>query len=159
MNAAGQAAGAAELRAAVSAALTELYSVFSGHDHVTAAAYITDKLSVSMPESTLAHSEAGQVRELVGSASVDCGVAFQTERDDQPCDAVERLAHRRGLAFMSQGHTTSGVTCELLFDDAASLAGAGRALAHATVNRSLTTLGTSIGGPQLGRAALGGGGW
>jgi hypothetical protein len=46
-GAASQAAGAAELRAAVSAAIAELHSVFSDYDHVTAAAYINEKLLVS----------------------------------------------------------------------------------------------------------------
>jgi|SRR5450432_3377246 hypothetical protein len=47
MGAAGQAAGAAELRAEISAAMAELCSVFSDYDPVTAAAYINDKLLVS----------------------------------------------------------------------------------------------------------------
>jgi hypothetical protein len=47
MGAAGQAAGAAELRAEISAAMAELCSLFSDYDPVTAAAYINDKLLVS----------------------------------------------------------------------------------------------------------------
>jgi hypothetical protein len=44
IGAPGRAAAAAEPRAAVSAALAELHSVFSAYDPVTAAAYISDTL-------------------------------------------------------------------------------------------------------------------
>jgi hypothetical protein len=51
-GAAGQAAGAAELRAAISTALAELHSVFSDYDQVTAAGYINDKLLVPTTPAT-----------------------------------------------------------------------------------------------------------
>ena len=162
MNAAGQAAEAAELRMAISAALVELYTAFYGHDpfyvhdRVTAGTSINDKVVVSVPESSLPQGEAGLVRAVASSASVDRRVAFETGDDDQFCAAVERLARRRVVAFMSHGQTASGGACVLFSYGAAPLASGRRAPPVDTMNRSPTTLTVPTRRPHLSSAASGG---
>lgn len=55
-------------------------------------------------------------------AVIDGRVAFQTDTEDEFTAAVERLTHRRVVAFMSANQTIPGVACELFFLDAAPLA-------------------------------------
>jgi hypothetical protein len=52
---------------------------------------------------------------------IDGRVAFQTETEDEFTAAIERLTHRRVVAFLSANQTTPGVACELFFLDAAPL--------------------------------------
>jgi hypothetical protein len=133
MNAAGQAAEAAELRMAISAALVELYTAFYGddpfyvHDRVTAGTSINDKVVVSVPESSLPQGEAGLVRAVASSASVDRRV-----------------------------QTASGGACVLFSYGAAPLASGGRAPPVDTMNRSPTTLTVPTRRPHLSSAASGG---
>ncbi len=53
---------------------------------------------------------------------IDARVAFQTDTEDEFTAAIERLTHRRVVAFLSANQTTPGVACELFFLDAAPLA-------------------------------------
>ncbi len=52
-------------------------------------------------------------------AVIDGRVAFQTDTEDEFTAAIERLTHRRVVAFLSANQTTPGVACELFFLDAA----------------------------------------
>lgn len=46
---------------------------------------------------------------------IDGRVAFQTETEDEFTLAIERLTHRRVVAFMSANQTSPGVASELFF--------------------------------------------
>jgi hypothetical protein len=56
----------------------------------------------------------------------DGRVALQTDIEDEFTDAIERMTHRRVVAFMSANQTTPGVACELFLLDAAPLAARAR---------------------------------
>jgi anti-anti-sigma factor len=111
-----------ELTVAVSAAMVELHAAFYGLDHVTATTYINDKIVVCVLENTLTQREQMTVPEGAGEA-IDGRVAFLTATEDEFCAAIERLTHRRVVAFMSQDQATPGVAHELFFLDAAPRAG------------------------------------
>jgi hypothetical protein len=53
---------------------------------------------------------------------IDGRVAFQTDTEDEFTHAIQRLTHRRVIAFMSANQTNPGVACELFLLDAAPLA-------------------------------------
>jgi len=52
---------------------------------------------------------------------IDGRVTFQADTEDEFTAAIERLTHRRVVAFMSANQATPGVACELFFLDAAPL--------------------------------------
>ena len=60
------------------------------------------------------------------SEVIDGRVAFQAGSEDEFTAAIERLTHRRVVAFLSANQTSPGVACELFFLDAAPLAREGR---------------------------------
>lgn len=111
-----------ELTEAISAAMVELYAASYGHDRTTATTYINDNIVVCVLENIL--SEGEEVLVAAGSRGevIDGRVAFQTETEDEFTAAVERLTHRRVVAFLSANQTAPGVACELFFLDAAPLA-------------------------------------
>jgi uncharacterized protein YbcI len=111
---------AAQLKLAISAAMIELYSTFYQHDRTTASTYINDNIVVCVLENIL--TEAALIAEGARGTVIDGRVAFQTDTEDEFTAAVERLTHRRVVAFLSANQTKPGIACELFFLDAAPLA-------------------------------------
>jgi len=111
-----------ELTVAISAAMVELYAAFYDHDRTTATTYINDKIVVCVLEDILTASEDVLVADGAPGAVIDGRVAFQTKTEDEFTAAIERLTHRRVVAFLSANQTAPGVACELFFLDAAPLA-------------------------------------
>jgi uncharacterized protein YbcI len=110
-----------ELTLAISAAMVELYAAFYDHDRTTATTYINDKIVVCVLENILTANEDTLVADGARGEVIDGRVAFQTETEDEFTAAIERLTHRRVVAFLSANQTTPGVACELFFLDAAPL--------------------------------------
>ena len=123
MNASYAPTEGSELTVAISAAMVELYAEFYAHDRTTASTYINDNIIVCVLENILTDSEAVLVAAGARGEVIDGRVAFQTETEDEFTAAIERLTHRRVVAFMSANQTTPGVACELFFLDAAPLSG------------------------------------
>lgn len=121
MNALSLPAEASELTAAISAALVELYAALYEHDRTTASTYINDNIVFWVLENGLTEREDVLVVHGARGAVIDGRVAFQTETEDEFTAAIERLTHRRVVAFMSANQTTPGVAGELFFLDAAPL--------------------------------------
>jgi uncharacterized protein YbcI len=121
VNATQPRAEGSELTAAISAAMVELYAAFYEHDRTTASTYINDNIVVCVLENILTDREDVLVAEGARGAVIDGRVAFQTDTQDEFTAAIERLTHRRVVAFMSANQTTPGVACELFFLDAAPL--------------------------------------
>ena len=111
-----------ELTGAISAAMVELYAQVYDHNRTTATTYINDNIVVCVLESILTEGEEILVAAGSRGEVIDGRVAFQTDTEDEFTAAVERLTHRRVVAFMSANQTTPGVACELFFLDAAPLA-------------------------------------
>jgi uncharacterized protein YbcI len=111
-----------KLTEAISAAMVELYGTFYGHDRTTATTYINDNIVVCVLESILTEGEEVLVAAGSRAEVIDGRVAFQTETEDEFTAAVERLTHRRVVAFMSANQTTPGIACELFFLDTTPLA-------------------------------------
>jgi uncharacterized protein YbcI len=109
------------LNAKISAAMVELYAAFYGHDRTTATTYINDNIVVCVLENILTEGEDELVAEGARGEVIDGRVAFQTDTEDEFTAAIERLTHRRVVAFMSANQTTPGVACELFFLDASPL--------------------------------------
>ncbi|MDQ6834673.1 MAG: DUF2294 domain-containing protein [Actinomycetota bacterium] len=107
---------------AISAAMVELYSDFYGHDRTTASTYINDNIVVCVLENILTRDEDVLVADGARGEVIDGRVAFQTDTEDEFTAAIQRLTHRRVVAFMSANQTTPGVACELFFLDSAPLA-------------------------------------
>ena len=105
----------------ISAAMVELYAAFYAHDRTTAVTYINDKVVVCLLENILTEREDGLVAAGARREVIDGRVAFQTETQDEFTAAIERLTHRRVVAFLSANQTTPGIACELFFLDAAPL--------------------------------------
>jgi uncharacterized protein YbcI len=123
VTAAAARAGEPELNAAISAAVVDLYAGFYGHDRTTATTYINDKIVVCVLENILTEGEDDLVAEGARGEVIDGRVAFQTDTEDEFTAAIQRLTHRRVVAFLSANQTTPGVACELFFLDAAPLSG------------------------------------
>ncbi len=123
MNAGATAAGSSQLTAAISAAMVDLYAGFYHHDRTTANTYINDNIIVCVLENILTDSEDILVADGARGAVIDGRVAFQSDTEDEFTAAIQRLTHRRVVAFMSANQTTPGVACELFFLDAAPLTG------------------------------------
>ena len=121
---AGDPAGsrASALTEAISAAMVELYAAFYDHDRTTATTYINDKIVVCVLENILTVGEDALLADGARGEVIDGRVAFQTDTEDEFTAAIQRLTHRRVVAFMSANQTTPGVACELFFLDAAPLA-------------------------------------
>lgn len=106
----------------ISAAMVELYAEFYDHDRTTATTYINDKVVVCVLEDILTEREDALVASGARGEVIDGRVAFQTDTEDEFTAAIERLTHRRVVAFLSANQTTPGVACELFFLDVAPLA-------------------------------------
>ena len=113
-----------ELTIAISAAIVELYAAFYDHDRTTATTYINDKIVVCVLENILTTSEDILVADGARGEVIDGRVAFQTATEDEFTAAIERLTHRRVVAFLSANQTIPGIACELFFLDASPLAAA-----------------------------------
>jgi len=107
---------------AISAAMVELYAEFYGPGRTTATTYINDNIVVCVLENILTEREDILVATGGRGEVIDGRVAFQTDTEDEFTAAIERLTHRRVVAFMSANQTSPGVACELFFLDAAPLA-------------------------------------
>ena len=114
-------AGEPELCAAISAAMLKLYAEFYDHERTTATTYLNDKIVVCVLENILTESEDAMIRAGRRGGVIDGRVAFQTDTEDEFTAAIQRLTHRRVVAFMSANQTVPGVACELFFLDAAPL--------------------------------------
>lgn len=110
------------LTRAISAAMVELYAVFYEHDRTTATTYINDNIVVCVLENILTEGEDTLIAEGANGEVIDGRVAFQTDTQDEFTAEIERLTHRRVVAFLSASQTTPGIACELFFLDAAPLA-------------------------------------
>lgn len=110
------------LTEAISAAMVELYADFYGHDRTRATTYINDKIVVCVLENILTEREDALIANGSRGEVIDGRVCFQTDTEDEFTAAVERLTHRRVVAFLSANQTTPGVACELFFLDASALA-------------------------------------
>ncbi len=111
-----------ELTEAISAAMVELYAEFYGHDRTVATTYVNDNIVVCVLENIFTESEDALIANGERGEVIDGRVAFQTGTEDEFTAAIERLTHRRVVAFLSANQTTPGVACELFFLDAAALA-------------------------------------
>lgn len=109
------------LTEAISAAIVELYAASYGHDRTTATTYINDNIVLCVLENILTTGEHALVADGARGEVIDGRVAFQTDTEDEFTAAIQRLTHRRVVAFMSANQTTPGVACELFFLDAAPL--------------------------------------
>lgn len=110
------------LNHAISAAMVELYTEFYDHARTTATTYINYNIVVCVLENILTKGEEVLIADGSRGEVIDGRVAFQTDTEDEFTDAIERLTHRRVVAFMSANQTSPGVACELFFLDAAPLA-------------------------------------
>ena len=117
--------GGSELTVAISAAMVELYAAVYDHDRTTATTYLNDKIVVCVLENILTVAEDVLVADGARGAVIDGRVAFQAETEDEFTAAVERLTHRRVVAFLSANQTTPAVACELFFLDASPRASEG----------------------------------
>lgn len=88
------------------------------HDRTTATIYIDDNVVVCVLENILTDHETTLIDAGSSSAVIDGRVAFQTNTEDEFTAAIERLTHRRVVAFMSANQTLPGVAAELFFLDA-----------------------------------------
>lgn len=113
-----------ELTTSISDAMVELYAENYGHDRTTGTTYINDKVVVCVLEHILTAGEEVLIRGGRSGEVIDGRVAFQTDTEDEFTAAVERLTHRRVVAFLSANQTAPGVACELFFLDAAPLVAA-----------------------------------
>ena len=114
---------ASALTQAISSEIAALYARVYGHDRTTATTYINDNVVLCVLENIL--TEQATLIDAGSSAVViDGRVAFQTDTQDEFTAAVERLTHRRVVAFMSANQTAPGVAAELFFLDATPLAAA-----------------------------------
>jgi len=121
VNAASEPAEGSELTAAISAAMLKLYAAFYDHDRTTASTYINDNIIFCVLENVLTEREDVLVADGAREEVIESRVAFQTETEDEFTAEIERLTHRRVVAFMSANQTTPGIACELFFLDAAPL--------------------------------------
>ena len=110
-----------ELAEAISAAMVELYAEFYDHDRTRATTYINDNTVVCVLENILTEGEDALIAKGARGEVIDGRVAFQTDTEDEFTAAIERLTHRRVVAFLSANQTTPGVACELFFLAAAPL--------------------------------------
>lgn len=110
-----------ELTLAISDAMAELYASYYGHDRTTATTYINDNVVVCVLENILTAGEDRQIAAGEASEVIDGRVTFQSDTQDEFTSAVERLTHRRVIAFLSANQTTPGIASELFFLDAAPL--------------------------------------
>lgn len=110
------------LKEAISAAMTKLYADFYEHDRTTATTYINDNIVVCVLENILTAGEDALIAGGGRGEVIDGRVAFQTDTEDEFSAAIERLTHRKVVAFMSANQATPGVACELFFLEAAPLA-------------------------------------
>jgi len=113
------------LTRAISTEIVALYARVYGHDRTTATTYINDNVVLCVLENILTEHEATLIDAGAASMVIDGRVAFQTDTEDEFTEAVERLTHRRVVAFMSANQTLPGVAAELFFLDATPLAAAG----------------------------------
>jgi len=112
------------LTQAISTEIVALYARVYGHDRTTATTYINDNVVLCVLENILTEDEATLIDAGSSSDVIDGRVAFQTETEDEFTAAVERLTHRRVVAFMSANQSAPGVAAELFFLDATPLAAA-----------------------------------
>ncbi len=103
------------LTEAISAAMVSLYEEVYGHDRATASTYINDNVVVCILEDILTSSEQSLIADGGASEVIDGRVAFQSARQDEFSAAIERLTHRRVVAFMSANQTSPGIACEIFF--------------------------------------------
>jgi uncharacterized protein YbcI len=101
--------------------MVELYAQVYDHDRTTATTYINDKIVVCVLENILTDSEDILIAQGAPDEVIDGRVAFQTNTQDEFTAAVERLTHRRVVAFLSANQTSPGVASELFLLDAAPL--------------------------------------
>lgn len=106
----------------ISAAIVDLYRRSYGHDRTTATTYINDNVVVCILENILTEGEDALISAGGSEEVIDGRVAFQTDTEDEFTAAIERLTHRRVVAFLSANQTAPGVACELFFLDAAPAA-------------------------------------
>ena len=110
------------LMQAISGEIAALYARAYGHHRTTATTYINDRVVLCVLEKILTDHETGLIDAGSSSTVIDGRVAFQTDTEDEFTEAIERLTHRRVVAFMSANQTLPGVAAELFFLDAAPLA-------------------------------------
>ena len=113
---------ASALTRAISSEIAALYALVYGHDRTTATTYINDNVVLCVLENILTEHEATLIDAGSSAVVIDGRVAFQTDTQDEFTAAVERLTHRRVVAFMSANQTAPGVAAELFFLDATPLA-------------------------------------
>ena len=112
------------LTEAISKEIVALYARVYGHDRTTATTYINDNVVLCILENILTEHETLLIDSGSSGQVIDGRVAFQTDTEDEFTAAIERLTHRRVVAFMSANQSTPGVAAELFFLDATPLASA-----------------------------------
>jgi uncharacterized protein YbcI len=118
-----------ELTDAISASMVELYAIFYQHDRTTATTYINDNIVVCVLENILTEGEDSLIADGAREEVIDGRVAFQTDSEDEFTAEIERLTHRKVVAYLSANQTTPGVASELFFLDTAPLTATARAAA------------------------------
>lgn len=112
------------LTEAISKEIVALYASVYGHDRTTATTYINDNVVLCVLENILTEHETLLIDSGSSGQVIDARVAFQTDTEDEFTAAIERLTHRRVVAFLSANQSTPGVAAELFFLDATPLASA-----------------------------------
>lgn len=120
----GSGAQPSALTLAISTEIVALYASAYGHDRTTATTYINDNVVLCVLENILTDDETVLIAAGSSGAVIDGRVAFQTDTEDEFTAAIERLTHRRVVAFMSANQTLPGVAAELFFLDATPLVAA-----------------------------------
>ncbi|HME02132.1 MAG TPA: Na-translocating system protein MpsC family protein [Solirubrobacteraceae bacterium] len=104
-----------ELTRAISAAMVALYAEVYDHRRTTASTFINGDVVVCILEDILCSSEQELVAAGGSSEVIEGRIAFQADREDEFCAAVERVTRRRVVAFLSGNQASPGIACELFF--------------------------------------------
>ena len=107
-----------ELTEEISAAIAALYARAYGHDRARATTFINGTVVLCVLEDILTEEEELLIAEGGRDEVLDGRIAFQADTEDEFTEAIQRLTHRRVVAFLSANETGPGVACELFFLDA-----------------------------------------
>jgi uncharacterized protein YbcI len=113
VNGAGTPLQGSFLNDAISAEMVGLYGRVYGHGRTTASTFINQDVVVCLLQNILSDAESRLIAEGESGMVIDGRVAFQTRSEDEFTAMVERLTHRRVVAFLSANQTTPGVASEL----------------------------------------------
>jgi uncharacterized protein YbcI len=97
----------------ISRAVVQLFREYTGRGPTQAHTTITEDLVVVMMGDTLLKAEKSLAGDGKGALVLQMRGAVQDTMRDDLTEAVERLSHRRVIAFMSQNHIDPDLASEL----------------------------------------------